>query len=188
MPDPFVALDDWPGPLTGSAPIVVRRIATPPGDRRAARLLARQALREALAEMLDRPAGEIELTSTPGSGIRLVGTPGIGLSVSHEEGLSLMAIHFNGAIGIDLLSHRQVAASQKDLADLARDYLGSNETAESPEAFAAAWCAHEAALKCLGLPLQEWTPALGTELARCHITPLALPAGWCGAIATLQKR
>jgi len=43
----------------------------------------------------------------------------------------------------------------------------------------------EAGLKCLGIGLQEWCPALVRQLESCRLIELDLPAGLCGTVAYL---
>ncbi|MCB2037470.1 MAG: hypothetical protein KDF56_11275, partial [Ottowia sp.] len=85
-----------------------------------------------------------------------------------------------------------VAEAPEDPAErqrLATLYLGQNfmpnqapgqerqaQAAMTLIAFLEAWSAHEARLKCLGEPLQEWTPALAERLAACQARTLTLPA------------
>lgn len=107
----------------------------------------------------------------------------IGISISHESGLSLAAINLRGAIGVDLMRVQDIA----DWEIVARDYLGpdaarvlnSIPATRRASAFATAWTAREASLKCLGLPLQEWTP-LGLP---CRQQELLIPDGYAGSIA-----
>lgn len=47
-------------------------------------------------------------------------------------------------------------------------------------AFAAAWAAHEARLKCIGRPLVEWSPALSARLAGVRSAAVELPP-WAAA-------
>lgn len=168
----------------------VRTPETPQRDR--ARQLVRQALSASLARLLAVGEETVSLISNPGEPIRLAAPwDHIGLSISHEPGLSLAAINLNGAVGIDLL---RVGLPLAEIAALAGDYLGPAEAkaiAGTPlprrqEAFALAWTRLEAKLKCLTLPLSEWTPALAAQLATCTVAELAVPAGWVAAVATLN--
>lgn len=58
-------------------------------------------------------------------------------------------------------------------------YLGPDHAAAQPGADAVAfvrgWAALEARLKCLEIPLAEWSPALAERLVRCNGAALALP-------------
>jgi 4'-phosphopantetheinyl transferase len=155
-----------------------------------ARLIVRQALCEELAKHLAVKEESIALVCAPGTPIRLA-TPWerIGISVSHEPGLSLAAINLDGAVGVDLM---RLGEPLPDIEMLARDYLGptaslaiaGQSAAMRQLAFARAWTRHEASLKCLAVPLGEWTPELEARLAACSSTELAMPAGWVAAVAT----
>jgi len=175
--------------------IVVATIATPETRLRdRARSMVRATLQTLLAEKLGTAAETIRLISQPGHPMRLAPPwSHVGISVSHEAGLSMMAIHLGGAIGIDLL---HFDAPLPDIPALSRDYLGPVASAElaalaterQQKAFAQAWCRFEAKLKCLGLPLSEWTPAVESRMAACSLTDLPMPPGWAAAIATMNEQ
>lgn len=150
---------------------------------------ARQRVRRILQEIL----GDETLIDKPGQAIRLARPDNqIGISVSHETGLSLLAIHFAGPVGIDLLKIPDDPDWAAQIPSLARDYLGPvlvRQISDQPllqqmTGFAQAWAAHEARLKCQGLALTEWSSSLEASLAGIRVQPLALPAGYVGAIAT----
>jgi 4'-phosphopantetheinyl transferase len=150
--------------------------------------VARQQVRQTLRDLL----GDEELVSTPGQAIRVL-RPGskIGISVSHEIGLSLVAINFAGPVGIDLMRPLASADWYEQIPTLANDYLGPQSTrylaslpcAAQLQHFATAWTQYEARLKCFGLGLQEWQPALAERLSACRIEQLVLPGGYIGAVA-----
>lgn len=178
-------------PLLATDGLHVLTITTPKTRfRESARLIARQALRAALARLLAVKEGEISLISAPGTPIRLAAPwEHVGISVSHEPELSLAAIHLGGSVGIDLM---RLGAPIADIGPLARDYLGPNESlaiashaADARQlAFAKAWTRLEARLKCLTLPLHEWTPELDGQLAMYTVTELVMPDGWVATVAT----
>jgi len=172
--------------------VAIETPATPLRDR--ARSLVRATMRSLLADKLGAAEETIQLISRPGQPIRLAPPwSHVGLSVSHEAGRSVMAIHLGGAIGIDLL---RLGAPVPDIPALSGDYLGPVASAalnaqagdRQQIEFARAWCRFEAKLKCLGLPLSEWTPALENRLAACSLTDLPMPPGWAAAIATTRER
>lgn len=186
----MIPVQRWPATLPAGARLHLLAVETPDTPlRESARGLIRTALREALAQILGRPASSLSIHSVPGEAPRILPDCQAGLSISHEAGLSLAAIHLDGAVGVDCLRVSELA----DLPVLARDYLGTEAAqaiarlpqSEHASAFAQAWCAHEAKLKCLGLGLQEWSPELACRLSACVAEALALPAGWAGAVATL---
>ena len=129
---------------------------------------------------------DARLVSIPGEAPYLAGKPHIGLSFSHEPGLSLAAINFASPVGIDLLQGSANGLSGDEIRQLGMDYLGpaANPRMDGdPRAFAEAWAGHEARLKCLGLGLTEWTPAVGQGLAGCRCVRLDLPDEWIGVLA-----
>ena len=162
-------------------------VATPVSTLRdPARHLARQALREHLPAWLGSDA--VELITTPGQPPRLAPPhQGVGVSMAHEAGLSLVALHRHGPVGVDLMR----PIDMPDALDVAREYLGpevaqalANRSAiEQAQAFALAWTAHEARLKCLGLPLQEWHADTDKALQACRVQALPLPDGLVGHLA-----
>jgi 4'-phosphopantetheinyl transferase len=181
----------------GAANLGTRRAAADAGydgdatGRGAARALVRGALREALGQMAGLAPDAIVIQSTPGCApaVSYPGRhgPAPGISISHDEPLSLAAINLRGPVGVDLMRVQDIP----DWRAVAHDYLGPHATAlldstlaaERAAAFARAWSAHEARLKCQGLQLTEWTPALAARLDGCHCRELVLPAGIKGAVA-----
>jgi 4'-phosphopantetheinyl transferase len=161
--------------------------------RHAARARVRTALQDVLGALLRRPAAAISLISQPGQAIFLdLPETRIGLSVSHAAGLTVAALRVGGAIGIDLIRTEPGAAElSDDWERVAQDYLGPHvcrrlvtlPPAQRAAAFAQAWTCQEAGLKCLGLGLTEWSPALESRLASCAVRALALLAPYDGAIA-----
>lgn len=198
--DKLVAVHAWPqgmqaavGELRGSRAMAVISVATPAtGERPLARALIRTALRETVAMFLDQPVGSITLVSRPGQAIGVESPLArLHLSVSHMPGMSVAAIGRVGAIGVDVMRVEQDAAAMSDWARVALDYLGPaaldalqrTPPMQRPPAFAQAWVHFEASLKCLGLALTEWTPALAQRLAACRVMALGLPEDCHGAIA-----
>ena len=204
---PVLRVQSWPGPVSidptapgADANPIVFSIATPDTSiRDTSRELVRQALREVLGVLLDRAPETVPLVSSPGHPIRL-DMPGLdaGLSVSHEPGLTIAAIYLEGPVGIDLMRVEQDPDWLSDWLSegnaLARDYLGqqagdriaSQPPAQRARAFAREWTRFEASLKCLTMPLQEWSPALEHELMRCRLFDLDLPDGFIGSLAVLS--
>lgn len=167
-------------------------------DRELARHLIRTALRQTVADFLEQPVTTIYLASRPGQGIWLDTAlmPGVlplplNLSVSHAPGLSVAALGWGVAVGVDVMQLAPDAAEMPDWQQVAQDYLGPIVTeslrqtapAQRSAAFAQAWTHVEACLKCLNLPLTEWTPALAQQLASCRAMALALPEQAYGCLA-----
>jgi 4'-phosphopantetheinyl transferase len=176
------------------APTHVRVLALQTTHRPQARQQVRQALRQLLSDVLKTPAQHLTLQDVQGQGLSLAPPyETIGLSVAHEAGLSLCGVNVDGAMGLDIL---RLDAVPSDWATTALDYLGPAKTqalhALPPSArslgFAQAWTDHEAALKCFGLGLTEWCPALARQLQPCRIRSLVLPEGYVGSIASANNR
>jgi 4'-phosphopantetheinyl transferase len=173
--------------------MTVIRVVTPAmSNRLLARDLIRTALRETIALFLDQPVASIALVSRPGQAIE-VDSPlaRLRVSVSHMPGMSAAAIGRNTAIGLDVMRIESWTQEMPEWACVARDYLGPQMIAclqgaspmQRPVNFVEAWTHFEACLKCLGLALTEWTPALAQRLTTCRVMVLALPEDCRGAIA-----
>lgn len=174
-----------------AADLLVISVVTPDSTlREAARAQMRHAVREVLSLQLGCAPESVVLKSIPGQPLRVEHPPhgqNIGLSISHEAGLSVAALRRNGPVGVDILR----IAPTVDWQAVACDYLGPQAVRritglpepEQPLAFAREWTRLEAGLKCLGLALQEWNPALGQQLESCRVMELDLSAGLCGAVA-----
>ena len=155
-------------------------------NRDTARMRVRQALSEALAQVLDVPLSCITFAMEPGQAPR-IGVPGhehAGLSISHDGEFSVAAVHLHGAVGIDVMT----VLDTFDWHGVAGDYLGPQVLArlcavdqlQRARLFTRAWCEREARLKCAGLTLGEWS----REAQRPYrIVELDLPAGLLGVLA-----
>ena len=202
MPDApkLVAVHVWPeqmplavSALASGAGLTVIGIVTPAThQRRLARQLIRNALRTLLGQFLGQPAASMALVSQPGHAISLdLSGVQLRMSITHMPGFSVAAISRRSAIGVDVMHVGGLAADMPDWAQVALDYLGPAEAAQlhisspahRPAAFAEAWTRHEACLKCFGLELTEWTPALARQLASCQVMGLSLPDHCCGTVA-----
>ena len=171
---------------------VISMATAPASNRLLARDLVRTALRETIAVFLNQPVESVALVSRPGQAIE-VDSPGtrLRLSVSHLPGMSAAALSRGRAIGLDVMQVEPDAAGMPDRARVALDYLDPQVSAclqrasptQRPAIFAEAWTHFEASLKCLGVALTEWTPALAQRLATCQVGALALPENCRGAIA-----
>ena len=174
-----------------AADLLVISVVTPDSTlREAARAQMRHAVREVLSLQLGCAPESVVLKSIPGQPLRVeqpVHGQNVGLSISHEAGLSVAALRRNGPVGVDILR----IAPDLDWQAVARDYLGPQAVCriagqpepEQPLAFAREWTRFEASLKCLGLALQEWNPALTERLESCSLMEIHLLTGLCGAVA-----
>ena len=180
----------WPGVLPAPADgLIVIRVETST-TRDLARQQIRLALRQLLGQLLALPLAAIGLDWEKGQAPRITlhasdAASNVGISISHEPGMALAAIHLHGAVGVDLMRLQDVP----DWKMVARDYLGAAITAalagmppeQRARAFARAWTAQEASLKCRGLPLSEWVAP--TLPAPCRRFELALPDELIGTLA-----
>ena len=158
----------------------------------------REAARERVRALLLRCAGPEVAASAVASARAAPGA--CRASISHESSHSLLAWCEEGCIGIDIVSALRLADSAPPvLAATAALYLGPDAAAvissaadasQARSLFADAWARHEASLKCLGLALDEWSPALQAQLATCLTAVVSPPsqdfvvsAGWVTRIA-----
>ena len=183
--------------------------ARPETARTHARATARGALARLLADALGLRAGAIALDNQRGRPPRALAADrahradpalaprlaALGLSISHASAGSLIAWRQGGPVGVDLQALPDWPRTE--LLRLARDYLGNAvaqslatqaEGAPLRRAFAAAWAAHEAQLKCLGEPLAEWSAGLAARLAGGVVVPLSLAMGEENAAAAVAWR
>lgn len=171
--------------------IVIALDTLPTTLRFQARKLIRIAIKQVLAKILGCTLDEIELTFELGQAPRLSQPKhNIGLSISHESGLTIAAIHLNGKVGVDLLASKTIP-DKGEIETLALEYLGA-QTAEHLSrmanleqklAFAQAWTAFEARLKCEEKNLTEWTASSALQLNMLKVRSLILPDGYIGTIA-----
>jgi 4'-phosphopantetheinyl transferase len=174
-----------------AAPVVLMLDTPQTVLREHARRQVRSALRELLADFIGCAPDAVPLASEPGQPLRLAGS-NFGISVSHDAGISLVALDFRGALGIDVMRIEALP----DWQQLARDYLGeaaylvieASAPAQRAQCFATAWTGMEARLKCLGLALTEWTPALQRELDRCSAVCFAPAPGIAACLAWRSDR
>lgn len=165
------------------------------GQSRQLRGEARALLRSLLADYLGMAPAQLPLHFVPGQ------TPvvaaqwqgmGLSLSMSYSQDLALVALCPGARIGVDMTA----IAPMPDWAQVARLYLGPASVARlaacAAEArdtlFALAWAELEARGKCLGLGLQEWSPARHERLQERSIQVSAaaldgLPSGQACALA-----
>lgn len=143
------------------------------GLRRQTRLL----LSELLSCYLRQPAPGLGLVFEAGQQPRLAarwqGLP-LSLSLSYCGELALVGICPGTSIGIDLAA----VTPLPDWEGVARLYLGpltwarlaGLEADARAREFARDWAGMEAASKCLGLALEEWTPARQQRLQTCQLS------------------
>ena len=195
LPCPFAGDRLASAPQAHALDTRLAQAVAPGQERDHARAQARAALRRLLAAVLGCAPQALSVSDARGIPPRLGWTTGgrsgldaIGLSISHAPGLSLVAWCPKGAVGVDV----QAVPYATDRAELWRtaalffppdrlEALAEHASdALFSEAFAGHWAAHEAALKCLGQGLVEYTPTLAARLAGVRTAALTLP-GWAAA-------
>ena len=172
---------------TGIAGLQVIGLLHEPAETRVgARGRIRLALRELVASTLQIDVARVAIESLPGHAPVLLvdGAPvPAGISLAHDGWISVAAYHAQGAVGIDVM---QVQVTS-DWYDVARDYLGPAAlallAATSDElratAFARAWTAREASLKCWGRGLIEWSEPSD----RCRLATISVAQGYVATVA-----
>lgn len=157
---------------------------------------ARQELRliacQFLSDCFQVSPDHLEFHNEPGkkSRIYLHGKE-IFTSLSHEDGLSVIAFSLLQVPGVDIVK----ADPDFNWPDIAHLYLGERKTRkilELPAAqrlhqFALAWSMLEAKLKCLGMPLTEFS-AIENQQMKTHASlryyHLNLPHNYAGSLVT----
>ena len=164
-------------------------------DREQARLQARAALRSCLTKELGCPEDALQISNQRNEApqLRLCGErlEQPFCSISHAPGLALLAWHGGGPVGVDIQAvnagtarHELQAVAQIFLApNMAQVLDGLAQDALFFKAFASAWAAQEARLKCAGVGLVEWSVELESSLTCVHCTPLAMADGYAAAVA-----
>ena len=164
-------------------------------DREQARFQARVALRSCLARELACPEAALHISNQRNEAPQLwlhgerLAQPFC--SISHAPGLALLAWQDGGPVGVDIQAVNE-GMSRLELRAVAQIFLAPN-TAQALDAialdalffkaFASAWAAQEARLKCAGVGLVEWSVKLEASLAWLHCTPVALADGYAAAVA-----
>ncbi len=159
---------------------------------------ARALLRELLAGYLDMTPAQVPLHFVPGQApVVDAQWQGLGLSISmsYSQDVALIALCPGARIGVDLTA----IAALPDWAQVAQLYLGPKSAARLAACeegardalFALAWAKLEARGKCLGLGLQEWSPARHERLQERSIQVSTaalegLPSGQACALAVAR--
>lgn len=169
------------------APRVYLLLGVDASDRERARLQAREALKQLLAQELGCANADLQISNLRAQAPQ-VWRDGqllaLHCSISHALGHALLAWSPGGAVGVDIQAV-QTGAAREELEDVAQLYLGLNQVivlkeyaqnAHFFEAFAQAWTLNEARLKCVGTGLVEWSEALAEQLQELCSAELQLPA------------
>ena len=167
-------------------PTLVFTFHTPlPHRRETAQQLLRQQLSTLLSPILHHP--NIQLQSAPGEKPQLAPPfSAIGISISHAPGRTLLAINPHGPVGIDII-HLDPNINWQQLAPhyfspQTIEHILSQPASERSAHFHQAWTRLEATLKCHGMPLCEWHPAIEPLYQQTQHTHLSLPNNWIGCL------
>jgi hypothetical protein len=147
-------------PTAGRVPRTGVSCGVQPSPRQQARQQIRAALRQVLSSWSGNPDATLPLHETPRGPVwegELAGRS-LAISISYGDGEAWVAVLRGGAIGLDVMS----ATNFTEVEAVARLFLGPaawnviHKSPNPPRAFALAWTALEARLKCLKQPLTEW--------------------------------
>jgi hypothetical protein len=164
-------------------------------ERTAARLVLRQALAQLISQRYGHPVQACSISNLRGQAptwqqppdMHLhqnlhqnlhIPVPPLQLSFSYEGDWAVCAVYQGRGVGIDLvrLPLAQWQSQTAHWRQLMADYLDPQDVkailqtpaGQQMEAFVQAWARHEARLKCLGQPLQEWQAERAWPSNRVH--------------------
>jgi 4'-phosphopantetheinyl transferase len=166
---------------------VLIRVATATA-RPAARRELRTVLRLVLARWSGLAPEQLPLRETPSGPVwsGLLGGLRLDISLSHAEGEGWIGLLRGGWMGVDVMRIQSIPEAQ----EVARHYLDPEaletiqHAADPALAFATAWTALEARLKCLKQPLREVSATGASDLAECAIQSLIQPDRLMLSVAT----
>ena len=168
----------------------VRSIRAPHAQRQALRQAVDDAVRVALPSV--GATGTATLQHRPGQTPHLPHRPDLRWSIAYAWPLAVWGCGTGQAWGVDIEPVPSGDATlQPHYAEVAALYLDPTvppalmRSADFGLAFARAWCALEAQLKCAGLALAEATSRPTRWNAHLRCAPLVLPAEWGGYAAAL---
>ncbi|WNO06534.1 4'-phosphopantetheinyl transferase family protein [Rhodoferax mekongensis] len=168
-------------------------LALRPGLPRAeARKLARATLREAVQHHFGCDAKAVSVETVSGKApLVKIGRQRVHVSFSYEQDWAFIALDVRRPIGIDVTFINHEAEWLEECVRVAKEFLPPAISRrieglaglERATAFAEEWALHEAKLKCMGLPLQEWTSELEVRLSGMRTGSLGDIAGFMVAYA-----
>ncbi|MEO1002313.1 MAG: 4'-phosphopantetheinyl transferase superfamily protein [Cyanobacteria bacterium J06638_7] len=150
-------------------------------------LLGRGLVRALLGRWLHIAAADVAIEFGPHGKPRCPGGPEF--NVSHSGDLILLALHPTRPVGVDVEQHRPAL----DWPPIARRVFSSAQVealmhrppAEQAQAFLQGWCLLEAGLKASGLGFAGHGAASAPAQPPLKRWSVALPPGYCGALALL---
>jgi 4'-phosphopantetheinyl transferase len=180
---------DIPAPPPAGRPVLVRVITSP------ARQLARQELRAVLRHVLAAWSGhsteQLPLCETTHGPVWME-QPGelpLDLSLSYAEGEGWIGLIREGWIGVDSMRIQYFPEAEL----VAKHYFDSealstfHQSTDPALAFARAWTALEARLKCLKLPLCESSVARASNIKECTVQNLIQSGNLMVTVASRSK-
>jgi phosphopantetheinyl transferase len=158
------------------------------------RQMARQKLRTALRQMLapwsNISPEQLPLRETTSGPVWLgqLGGHNLDISLSYAEGEGWIGLIRAGLIGVDIMRIQRIPETE----EVARHYLDPEvlktiqQSTDPVLAFAAAWTALEARLKCLKQPLREASVTPALAMTKCAIQSMVQPDRLIVTVATIS--
>ena len=167
-------------------PVLIRVVTAP--ARPVARRELRTLLRQVLVQWNGLASEQLPLRETPSGPVwsGLLDGHSLDISLSHAEGEGGIGMMRAGWIGVDIMRIQSIPETR----EVARHYLGPEawktiqHAADPALAFATAWTALEARLKCLKQSLRETSGTGAPDLAACAIQSLIQPDRLMLSVAT----
>lgn len=150
-------------------------------------LLGRGLVRDVLGRWLHIAPADVAIELGPHGKPHCPGGPEF--NVSHSGDLILLALHPSRPVGVDVEQHRPgidwPPIARRVFSSAQVEALQQRPSAEHGQAFLQGWCLLEAGLKANGLGFAGHGVASAMEQPPLRRWSLALPAGYCGALALL---
>jgi 4'-phosphopantetheinyl transferase len=151
-------------------------------NRTAARVFVREQLSAVLAQVHGLSPSDIQIISTHVEAPAIqIGKDRYPLSLSYDGHYAVAAIHSEHSIGVDVMSvvtdFDWRSTAQLYLSPQVFELLNSTDAALQFKTFLQYWAQNEAALKCCGLPLQEWSADIALVLANYKHQSFTMPDG-----------
>ena len=168
--------DERPALAAGQPLVWICPTGREPG-RAGSRRQVRRLLSELLSCYLKQPAPGLDLVFEAGQQPRLAARwqgLSLSLSLSYCDELALVGLCPGASLGIDLAAVTPLpdweGVARLYLGPLVRARLAGLETDARARQFARDWAGMEAASKCLGSGLEEWSPARQQRLQACQLS------------------
>ena len=150
-------------------------------------LLGRGLVREVLGRWLHIAPGDVVFELGQHGKPHCPGGPEF--NVSHSGDLILLALHPSRPVGVDVEQHRPgidwPPIARRVFSSAQVEALFQGPSAQHGQAFLQGWCLLEAGLKASGLGFAGHSAASAPAQLPLNHWSVALPAGYCGALALL---